>query len=101
MPHKAIEIREHSELPDNIVIFPPRNRHRIRREMELSYDIKHQPHAMILLLGALIGSMFALFIGYHLEQYFLNYAILLLIPVTMALFLRKVYVHTLIESMKH
>lgn len=100
MPQKAIEIREHSELPDNIVIFPPRNRHRIRREIEMSYDIKNQPHFMILLLGALIGGMFALFIGYHLEHYFLNYAILTLIPIAMALFLRKVYIRTLIETMK-
>ena len=97
---KAAQARETNNIPDNIVLFPPRHRHKIQREMEIAYDLKQQPHFLILTLGAMIGGMLALFIAYHIEHYLVNYLILLLIPITMAIFLRKIYIRTLIETMK-
>lgn len=98
--HKAAQARDSNQIPDNIVLFPPRHRHKIQREMEIAYDIKKQPHFMILLLGMMIGGMLALFIGYHIQHYALSYLILAFIPIAMAIFLRKIYIHTLIETMK-
>ena len=99
--HKATQAREkNNDIPDNIVLFPPRPRHKIQREMEIAYDLKQQPHFLMLILGALIGVMLSVFIGYHVEHHPLNYLILFFIPIAMAIFLRKIYIHTLIETMK-
>lgn len=98
--HKAAHVRNSNPIPDNIVLFPPRHRHKIQREMEIAYDIKQQPHFLILILGMMIGGMLALFIGYHIQHYALGYIVLAFLPIAMAIFLRKIYIYTLIETMK-
>lgn len=50
-------------------------------------------------LGAIIGTIFSLFIAYHLTEINLGiYALLSIIPLALSYSLRKVYIHTLVHS---
>lgn len=100
MMQKSIKAGEQSKIPDNIVLFPTRSCHRIRRELEISYHLKHQPHFLILTLGAIIGTVLAFFLNYHLQHTLLHFLIFIIVPISVALFLRQIYIHTLIQSMK-
>ncbi len=45
----------------------------------------------------MIGIIFALFIAYHLEGMFLSLLCIGTLPLCFAYFLRKVYIHTLVN----
>jgi uncharacterized membrane protein YfcA len=65
---------------------------------ESKYSLENQSHAFIVFLGALIGGIIAVFIGYHLDTTFIHYAFLSVLPLSFAYGLRKVYINTLAVS---
>jgi len=77
--------------------------HEVREKSHLKIEqqkqiLEQESHLFIVVLGALIGSIFSLFIAYHLQPDLLSYGLLSVIPFALAYSLRKVYIHTLIHS---
>ena len=66
-------------------------------------DLKHllnqQSHLLIVSIATCIGAVFALFIAYslQLQPTLLNISALCLVPFALAMSLRQVYIHTLIN----
>ena len=60
-------------------------------------QLSQQSHIFVVFLGAVLGAIIALAIGYSIEASLLHYSVLALIPVLMSFVLRKVYIHTLIH----
>ena len=56
-----------------------------------------ESHIFIVLLGAILGGIIALAIGYSIEASALHYCMLSLIPVVTSYILRHVYIYTLIH----
>lgn len=99
--HKAaLYLEKHSQIHDNIVLFPPQYSQKTHRLAEAKISIKQQPHVFILLLGLMIGSVFALFIAYHIPANAMSYGLLFFIPMLLAYLLRRVYIHTLIQNLE-
>lgn len=59
--------------------------------------LHQQSHIFIVTLGAIIGGIIAIAIGYSAKASTLNYFMLSLIPLSMSLILSKVYIHTVIH----
>ena len=95
----ALHLREHSEVRDNIVFFPPQYNHRMQRIAEAKFTLNQQPHLFILMLGFVIGGIISLFIGYHIAHHVLSYVALFFLPITIAYLLRRVYIHTLMQNL--
>jgi ABC-type lipoprotein release transport system permease subunit len=60
--------------------------------------LNQESHLFIVVLGAVIGTILAIFIAYHLKSNPLIYTLLSVIPFALSYSLRKVYIHTLIHS---
>lgn len=58
--------------------------------------LDQQSHLLVVILGTLIGAVFALFIGYHLNSSWENLWLVSL-PLGMSYLLRKVYIYTLLH----
>lgn len=56
-----------------------------------------ESHIFIVVLGALIGSAIAFAIGYTISANWLEYGLLILIPLIIAYCLRRVYIYTLLN----
>lgn len=66
---------------------------------QLKNSLNKESHLFIVTLGAIIGTIFSLFIAYHLTEINLGiYALLSIIPLALSYSLRKVYIHTLVHS---
>ncbi len=85
-----MEISEHTEYPASSSI------HSLQSN-QIQAELEKQPHIFIVLLSAMIGIIFALFIAYHLEGMFLSLLCIGTLPLCFAYFLRKVYIHTLVN----
>ncbi|OTG77982.1 hypothetical protein B9T33_14400 [Acinetobacter sp. ANC 5054] len=66
---------------------------------ELKHLLNQQSHLLIVSIATCIGAIFAIFIAYtlHLQPTLINIAALCLVPIALALSLRKVYIHTLLN----
>ena len=64
-----MEISEHTEYPASSSI------HSLQSN-QIQAELEKQPHIFIVLLGAMIGIIFALFIAYHLKECFFPYSVL-------------------------
>ena len=60
-------------------------------------QLSQQSHIFVVFLGAMLGAIIALAIGYSIEASLWHYSVLALLPILMSLVLRKVYIHTLIH----
>lgn len=60
-------------------------------------QLNQQSHIFVVLLGAVLGAIIALAIGYSIEASLVHYSTLALIPLLLSFVLRKVYIHTLIH----
>ena len=65
---------------------------------EQKYSLENESHKFIVFLGALIGGIFSLFIGYSLNLNFSQYLFLSILPIGLAYILRKVYINTIIKT---
>ena len=99
MRKTSLHVREHSEVRDNIVFFPPKHNYKMYRLAEAKFELNQRPHFFIIALGLVIGSIISFFIGYHIEAQLVSYIFLSLIPLLLAYGLRKVYIHTLIKNL--
>ncbi len=70
----------------------------LQKAEQIKYALEQESHLFIVIMGAVIGSIFSIFIAYHLTPNFIEYALLSMIPFALAYSLRKVYIHTLIHS---
>ncbi|OTG85917.1 hypothetical protein B9T31_10025 [Acinetobacter sp. ANC 4558] len=69
-----------------------KSHHQIKVKDE-NYDF----HIFIAILGAVIGGIIALFIVYLLRFNILSYTSFVIIPISVALLLRKIYLRTLVN----
>lgn len=99
MRKSALHVREHSEVRDNIVFFPPKHNYKMHRLAEAKFELNQRPHFFMIILGLVIGSILSVFIGYHIQPQLMSYIFLSFIPLLMAYGLRKVYIHTSIENL--
>lgn len=83
---------------DNILIFQPKRNLKSQRIAQAAYSLEQQSHIFIVLLGTVIGAIFALFIAYHLKNDPMNYVFLAIIPIALAYMLRRVHIYTLTHS---
>ncbi|NHB58344.1 hypothetical protein G9F32_09985 [Acinetobacter sp. 194] len=60
-------------------------------------SLNAESHIFIVVLGALIGAAIAFAIGYSISANWLEYGLLMLIPLVITYFLRKVYIYTLLN----
>ena len=100
MRKSAIRIREHSDVRDNIVFFPPTYNQKIQRLEEAKFELNQRPHFFIVLLGLTLGSIFSLFIAYHIQPHVMSYLLLSTIPLILAYCLRRVYIYTLSQNLE-
>jgi len=70
----------------------------LQKVKHIKQTLEQESHPFIVMMGAIIGSIFSIFIAYHLTPNFIEYALLGVIPFALAYSLRKVYIHTLIHS---
>lgn len=88
-----MDISEHSEYQGALRPQPldPAQLYRLKNQLD------REPHLFIVLLGAVIGVILALFISYHLKVMLFSLVCLVALPVTLAYFLRRVYIYTLLH----
>ncbi len=60
-------------------------------------QLNQQSHIFVVLLGAVLGGIIALAMGYSMEASLVHYLTLAFIPVLASFVLRKVYIYTLIH----
>ncbi|WP_374663382.1 hypothetical protein [Acinetobacter sp.] len=60
-----------------------------------SSQLHQQSHVFIVSLGAILGVLISLSIGYHLRTTAINMMLLSLIPLALSYVLREVYIYTL------
>ncbi|MDD2944580.1 MULTISPECIES: FUSC family protein [unclassified Acinetobacter] len=70
----------------------------LQKVEQIKQTLEQESHLFIVIMGAVIGSIFSLFIAYHLTPNLLEYTLLGVIPFALAYSLRKVYIYTLIHS---
>ena len=83
---------------DNVRPIPALYKNNKQKIQQMKYRLDQESHIFIVTLGAIIGSIFSLFIAYQLEPNVFIYALLSLIPFALSYSLRKVYIHTLVHS---
>ena len=62
---------------------------------EVKITLEKKNHFFIVIMGAVIGAIFALFIDYHIDTAQWHYLFITTLPFVIAYILRKVYIHTL------
>lgn len=87
-----------SKNEDNIVPFQPRLDIKSQRLNQMTVALENESHLFIVMLGTTIGATIALFVGYHIHTSALHFLLLSVIPVCLAYILRKIYIHTLIQT---
>lgn len=66
-------------------------------QVNTSQSLEKQSHIFIVILGSILGTIFSAFIAYHISYSFINFLFLMIIPILVSYFLRKVYIHTLVH----
>ena len=77
--------------------FQPKPSHQLSHSFqpEATSTLEKKNHFLIVIMGAVIGAIFALFIDYHIDTAQWHYLFITTLPFVIAYILRKVYIHTL------
>ncbi|MDM1763587.1 FUSC family protein [Acinetobacter sichuanensis] len=84
-------------LKPNTVNYKYTNTNTLTEIERVKAKLNQESHLFIICFGMLIGTIFSLFIGYHLNTTFINIFLLMALPIALTYWLRKVYIHTLIH----
>lgn len=83
---------------DNIIPFQPQVNLKLQRLHQINFELESESHLFIVCLGTVIGAIFALFVGYHLNSSAIHFLLLITLPVCCAYLLRKIYIYTLVQT---
>ena len=83
---------------DNIIPFQPQANLKLQRLNQITFELEHESHLLIVFLGTVIGAVLALFVGYHLNSSPIHFLLLITLPIGLAYLLRRVYIYTLIQT---
>lgn len=83
---------------DNIIPFQPQANLKLQRLKQITFELEHESHLLIVFLGTVIGAVFALFIGYHLQNHAIHFLLLISLPIGLAYLLRRIYIYTVVQT---